>query len=43
MRGTGGGLDFDAVLSEVAAEVEQAVAAAGTFRTASRGGVFVCR
>lgn len=43
MHATGGGLDFDAVLSEVAAEVEQAVAAAGTFRTASRGGVFVCR
>ncbi len=37
------GLDFDLVLAEVAAGVDQVVRAEGRFRTASRGGVFVCR
>ena len=39
----GGALDFDLVLADVAARVDQAVRAEGRFRTASRGGVFVCR
>jgi SAM-dependent methyltransferase len=39
----GGSLDFDAVLSEVGAAVEQVVRDRGSFRTASRMGVFVCR
>jgi SAM-dependent methyltransferase len=41
--GFGGALDFDLVLADVAARVDQAVRAEGRFRTASRGGVFVCR
>ena len=36
-------LDFDAVLDEVAARVEQVIRAEGSFRTASRGGVFAWR
>jgi len=43
VREVGGRLDFDLVLAEVAAGVDQAVRAEGRFRTASRGGVFVCR
>jgi SAM-dependent methyltransferase len=39
----GGKLDYDAVLAEVAAGVERAAGPDGRFRTASRGGVFVCR
>jgi SAM-dependent methyltransferase len=39
----GGALDFDLVLADVAAGVDQAVRGEGRFRTASRGGVFVCR
>jgi SAM-dependent methyltransferase len=43
VREVGGRLDFDLVLAEVAAGVDQAVRAEGRFRTTSRGGVFVCR
>ncbi len=36
-------LDFDAVLADIAAKVEQAIRAHGSFRTASHMGVFICR
>jgi SAM-dependent methyltransferase len=36
-------LDFDAVLDDIAAEVEQVVQAEGNFRATSHMGVFVCR
>jgi SAM-dependent methyltransferase len=36
-------LDFDAVLGQVAARVEEVIRERGTFRAVSRSGVFVCR
>lgn len=36
-------LDFDAVLGDIGAQVEQVVQAEGSFRTTSRSGVFICR
>jgi len=36
-------LDFDAVLGDVAAKIEQIIQAQGSFRAISRSGVFVCR
>jgi len=36
-------LDFDAVLRDIAVEVDQAIQAQGSFRTATRMGVFICR
>jgi SAM-dependent methyltransferase len=36
-------LDFDAVLADIAVQVDQAVQAQGTFRTATHMGVFICR
>ena len=35
-------LDFDAVLSDIAAKVEQVIQAQGSFRTSTRMGVFIC-
>jgi SAM-dependent methyltransferase len=40
---TGESLDFDAVLDDIAMEVEQAVQAQGSFRATTHMGVFVCR
>jgi SAM-dependent methyltransferase len=39
----GESLDFDAVLDDIAMEVEQAVQAQGSFRATTHMGVFVCR
>ena len=39
----GESLNFDAVLGAVAARVEQIIRAEGSFRAASRSGVFACR
>jgi ubiquinone/menaquinone biosynthesis C-methylase UbiE len=36
-------LDFDAVLDDIAAQVEQVIQAQGSFRTSTRMGVFACR
>jgi ubiquinone/menaquinone biosynthesis C-methylase UbiE len=36
-------LDFDAVLDDVAADVEQVIQAQGTFRATTQMGVFICR
>jgi hypothetical protein len=36
-------LDFDAVLDDIAVQVEQAIQAQGSFRTTSHMGVFICR
>jgi hypothetical protein len=36
-------LDFDAVLDDIAVEVEQVIQAQGSFRTSTHMGVFVCR
>jgi len=36
-------LDFDAVLGDIGARVEQVVQAEGSFRATSRSGVFICR
>jgi hypothetical protein len=36
-------LDFDAVLDDIAAKVEQVIQAQGSFRTSARMGVFICR
>jgi hypothetical protein len=35
-------LDFDAVLSDIAAKVEQVIQAQGSFRTSTQMGVFIC-
>jgi len=36
-------LDYDAVLAEVAARVEEVIRVEGRFRAVNRSGVFVCR
>ena len=36
-------LDFDAVLDDIALQVEQAIQAKGSFRTTTHMGVFICR
>jgi SAM-dependent methyltransferase len=36
-------LDFDAVLGDIAAQVEQVIQAQGSFRATGRSGVFICR
>jgi len=36
-------LDFDAVLADIAVQVEQLIQAHGSFRTTSHAGVFICR
>lgn len=43
LRRVGAAMDFDAVLADVAAAVEQVVRADGQFLAYSRTGVFVCR
>ena len=43
LRYIGEPLDFDAVLGEVAARVEEVIRERGTFRAVNRSGVFVCR
>ena len=42
LASVGGALDFDAVLADIAAEVDRSIQAEGSFRTASHMGVFVC-
>jgi hypothetical protein len=36
-------LDFDAVLDDIAARVEQVIQAKGSFRATSQMGLFICR
>jgi hypothetical protein len=43
LAGIGEPLDFDAVLDDIAVQVEQAIQAQGSFRTYTHMGVFICR
>ncbi len=36
-------LDFDAMLGDIAAQVDQVIQAQGSFRATGRSGVFICR